>query len=79
MTAGPPPCVSVTLSGSSSPTLTQLTGTVFAVSSVTPPPTSGYWLVASDGGIFSFGNAQFFGSDGRYPPEQADRGYGLDA
>ena len=24
----------------------------------------GYWLVASDGGIFSFGNAQFHGSTG---------------
>jgi hypothetical protein len=24
----------------------------------------GYWLVASDGGIFSYGNAQFFGSTG---------------
>ena len=23
----------------------------------------GYWLIASDGGIFSFGNAQFYGSD----------------
>ena len=29
-----------------------------------PPPDSSYWLVASDGGIFSFGNAQFFGSTG---------------
>jgi hypothetical protein len=25
---------------------------------------AGYWLVASDGGIFTFGNAQFFGSTG---------------
>src|SRR5258707_875915 len=24
----------------------------------------GYWLVASDGGIFSFGNARFYGSTG---------------
>src|SRR5690348_14379860 len=24
----------------------------------------GYWLVASDGGIFSFGDASFFGSTG---------------
>ena len=24
----------------------------------------GYWLVASDGGIFSFGDAAFFGSTG---------------
>ena len=64
MTAGPPPCASVSLSASSSPTLSQLTGTVFAVSSVTPAPTTGYWLVASDGGIFSFGDAQFYGSEG---------------
>ncbi|HEX9314021.1 MAG TPA: S8 family peptidase, partial [Actinomycetota bacterium] len=27
-------------------------------------PASGYWLVASDGGIFSFGDAHFFGSTG---------------
>lgn len=31
-TAGPPPCVAVTLTGSTSPTLTELTGTVFGVS-----------------------------------------------
>ncbi len=33
-----------------------------------PPPLpvsgNGYWLVASDGGIFSFGGSQFFGSTG---------------
>jgi hypothetical protein len=29
-----------------------------------PPPTGGYWEVASDGGIFSFGNATFYGSMG---------------
>jgi hypothetical protein len=29
-----------------------------------PAPASGYWLVASDGGIFSFGDAGFFGSTG---------------
>jgi len=28
------------------------------------PPNSSYWTVASDGGIFSFGNAQFWGSTG---------------
>ena len=27
-------------------------------------PTPAYWLVASDGGIFSFGGAQFYGSTG---------------
>jgi hypothetical protein len=26
--------------------------------------TTGYWLVASDGGVFSFGDAHFFGSAG---------------
>ena len=28
------------------------------------PDGHGYWLVASDGGIFNFGDAQFFGSTG---------------
>jgi hypothetical protein len=28
------------------------------------PSGGGYWLVASDGGIFSFGDARFFGSTG---------------
>jgi hypothetical protein len=28
------------------------------------PPTYGYWLVGSDGGIFTFGSAQFYGSTG---------------
>ncbi len=35
-----------------------------------PPPApsnSSYWLVASDGGIFTFGNANFFGSAGSLP------------
>jgi subtilase family serine protease len=27
-------------------------------------PTNGYWLVGSDGGIFTFGSAQFYGSTG---------------
>jgi len=29
-----------------------------------PAPTAGYWLVASDGGIFSFGDGAFMGSTG---------------
>jgi hypothetical protein len=33
-------------------------------STPTPTPTTGYWEVASDGGIFSFGNATFYGSMG---------------
>jgi len=45
----------------------------FTVSSVTPPtpptpptpaPTQGYWMVATDGGIFNYGTAGFFGSAG---------------
>ncbi len=31
------------------------------------PPNSSYWLTASDGGIFTFGNAGFFGSAGSLP------------
>ena len=34
----------------------------FTISYVTPP--HGYWLVGSDGGIFTFGAAQFYGSTG---------------
>ncbi|MHB8466885.1 MAG: hypothetical protein ACYDD7_18880 [Acidimicrobiales bacterium] len=83
---GSPPCTSVTLTSSTSPSLAQLSGTVFAVATsassttttttpspppttipkpvVVPPPPPGYWLVASDGGIFSFGDAKFLGSTG---------------
>jgi hypothetical protein len=32
------------------------------------PDGKGYWLVAKDGGIFSFGDAQFYGSMGATPP-----------
>ena len=28
------------------------------------PDSKGYWFVASDGGIFSFGDAKFYGSMG---------------
>ena len=44
-------------------------------SSASPPrPTgNGYWLVASDGGVFTFGDATFYGSAGRQATEQADR------
>ena len=28
------------------------------------PDGAGYWLVASDGGIFTYGDARFFGSAG---------------
>ena len=46
----------------------------------TPPangaPSNGYWLVASDGGIFAFGDAHFYGSTGGIPPQPADRRHG---
>jgi hypothetical protein len=53
-----------------------------------PPPAHGYWLVGSDGGIFTFGSAQFYGSTGSLHLQRpvvgivptADRGgYWLDA
>ena len=34
------------------------------VGMATTPTGNGYWLVASDGGIFAFGDAEFFGSTG---------------
>jgi hypothetical protein len=56
-------CLSVTLTSSTSPSLSQLTGTVFAGAI-----SGGYWLAASDGGIFNYGaGAGFFGSHGGSP------------
>jgi len=55
-TAGPPACVSLTLNSTSSPTLAQLTGTVFGVSlSPTPTLTQGgpTTATAADGGGYS--------------------------
>jgi hypothetical protein len=34
------------------------------------PDGTGYWLVASDGGIFTFGDATFYGSKGGSPLNQ---------
>ena len=64
VTAG---CITATLSGTSSPTVSQLVGTVFATTkapsttkrTTTPPPpppakTAGYDMVGSDGGVFVF-------------------------
>jgi hypothetical protein len=40
------------------------TGSAASPACVTPPSTPGYWQVAADGGIFTFGSAQFYGSTG---------------
>ena len=40
------------------------------------PDGRGYWLVASDGGVFAFGDARFHGSLGAVRPGQAHRGHG---
>ena len=58
--------VTITVNATTSPTAAQLTGTQIAVSS-NPAPSTGYWEVASDGGIFAFGGAGFFGSQGGKP------------
>lgn len=40
------------------------------VGGASTPTDHGYWLVASDGGVFSFGDARFFGSMGGRPLNQ---------
>ena len=42
------------------------------------PDGGGYWLVASDGGIFSFGDAKFYGSMGGKPLNQPIVGMSVD-
>ena len=42
------------------------------------PTGKGYWLVASDGGIFAFGDARFYGSTGDIHLAQPDRRHGRD-
>jgi ribosomal protein L24E len=37
---------------------------------VSTPDGKGYWLVAADGGIFTFGDAGYFGSTGAVPLNQ---------
>ena len=50
-------------------------------SSATSPSggVGGYWINAADGGVFSFGNAQFYGSTGGMRLNQPVVGHGLDA
>jgi hypothetical protein len=51
--------IQITDNAPSSPQVVNLTGT-----GVPPNPLTGYWLVAGDGGVFSFGTAHFYGSTG---------------
>ncbi len=60
-------CVTITFGATTTPTIGALYGTVLAVPGSLAPGSAlgqGYWEVASDGGVFSFGSAQFFGSMG---------------
>jgi IPT/TIG domain-containing protein len=60
----------------------------YATPAAPPAPVNGYWLVGSDGGIFTFGSATFFGSTGSLKlqrpvvgitPTTDKSGYWLDA
>ncbi len=60
-----PPPNSVVPFGGASPGLNSLAGLQAPIVGMAPDPKGdGYWMVASDGGIFSFGDAQFYGSTG---------------
>jgi len=51
--------------------LEERSDTMFAeVGMASPPDGRGYWLVAADGGVFSFGDAGFYGSMGGTPLAQ---------
>jgi hypothetical protein len=57
-------CLFALVTATSTPSLAQLTGTPIAASALPAPNTpQGYWMAATDGGIFSF-NRPFFGSTG---------------
>ena len=45
---------------------------------VNTPDGGGYWLVASDGGMFAFGDAPFLGSTGSIHLNKPDRRHGCD-
>jgi hypothetical protein len=69
LVAGNPTCMTFTLTSSSSPSVSQLGGTVFAVMqnpepAVPAPSAGGYTLAASDGGVFGYGSPGFLGSAG---------------
>jgi hypothetical protein len=57
----PTPTAAVPTATGGAPTST---GGVPTPTAAVPTATGGYWLVASDGGVFSFGDAAFYGSTG---------------
>ena len=57
-------CLAFVLTATSTLSIADLTGTVFAFVSTPTPIATDYHLVASDGGIFALGTAGFFGSTG---------------
>ncbi len=61
---GPPACVTAVLGAGSSPSLSQLTGTPFAVARLLPPA-DGYWLAGRAGYVASYGQAASLGSPKR--------------
>ena len=77
--------VTLTVSSQSSPPAPTTSPTTSTPSPV-PAANDGYWLVGSDGGIFTFGSAQFYGSTGNLrlqrpvvgiTPASNDEGYWL--
>ena len=42
------------------------------------PDQGGYWLLGADGGVFSYGDAHFYGSTGNPGPQQASCRHGPD-
>ena len=67
-----PPCLEMTINSATIPSISQLSDAIFAVGISQPstPDGKGYWLVAKDGGVFSFGDANFYGSMGGKPLNQ---------
>jgi len=59
-------CVTATVTDLTSPSLSELVGTPIAVTTgaASTAGGQGYWEAGADGGIFAFGDAQFYGSMG---------------
>ena len=67
-------CTTITASAPPGTGTVPITVTTIGGTSTSPTDftyiTPGYWMTASDGGVFSFGGAQFFGSMGGHPLNQ---------